>query len=102
MRLTTLKAAIIIVATLTALLFTALSYFISMYTTLFFSLEVILLPAIYIVGNRLAEQKIQEQYRTIITRTEQDLKELHEKYYIQLLLNRELQSKSEKRKEQAP
>ena len=60
MELKTLRVFITLLATLTAIIFILLSFQFSEYSVLILTIEVILLPSIYIIGYYFIEDKIEQ------------------------------------------
>jgi hypothetical protein len=58
MKITNLRVSIIIIATLTAINFTILDYLRPRHSQLVLTIEIILLPVIYIIGNYYIEELI--------------------------------------------
>jgi len=78
-----LKARVIITitATLTAILFIILNYFFIEFSVLILSIEIILLPSIYIIGNYYAEKVIKDEYEGIMDNILNEASKLEETNY---------------------
>ena len=91
-----LKVIITISATITAIDFIILSYCFHEYSVMFLSIEVILLPAIYIIGNYFTEYLIKREDELIISQISELNKEKDKK--IDNLKKQLKQQKNDKRK----
>lgn len=76
-----IKIITTIAATSTAILFLTLYFLFQEYGVLLLSIEVILLPAVYVVGNIFAESTMKEQHKEILEEIFAETKELERKYY---------------------
>lgn len=97
MQLIHLRSIINILATLVGILAVILVFFLPDYSVLIFSLEVILLPTIYIVGNVYIEEKIKEEYEQIISSIGNDSKYLKEQLLSEIFKVQNLKSKLNER-----
>lgn len=79
-----------IIATLTAVIFIGLSRFYPNNATLFLSIEVIILPAIYIIGNYYAEEVIKKEYSDLMKELEDKTEKLNSELVEEKISNREL------------
>ena len=79
-----------IIATLTAVIFIGLSQFYSDKAILFLSIEVIVLPAIYIIGNYYAEEVIKKEYSDLMKELEDKTEKLNSELMEEKISNREL------------
>lgn len=92
MDLTNLRVLVTIFATMTAIIFILMSYVFPNYSVLVLTIEVILLPAIYIVGNYYVEHLLERKYNQEIDFLSVQTNQLNEKYNNQRLLNIELKA----------
>lgn len=86
MRLVHIRVVITLLATITAIIFILLSYIYPNYSTLILTIEVILLPAIYIIGNYYAEYIVEQHYRKNLDYLESLVYELNSKVFNQEIL----------------
>ena len=86
MRLVHIRVVITLLATITAIIFIPLSYIYPDYSTLILTIEVILLPAIYIIGNYYAEYIVEQHYRKNLDYLESLVYELNSKVFNQEIL----------------
>tara|TARA_Y100000310_G_C20627284_1_gene786642 strand:- start:1295 stop:1636 length:342 start_codon:yes stop_codon:yes gene_type:complete len=93
MGITEIRILITSVATLTAILFILLSFIFPSYAVLVLSIEVILLPSIYIVGNLIIESLLEEKYTKIVTNMQSSFDNLDNKYFEERTLNEKLKYK---------
>lgn len=70
-----------VIATSTAVVFLILYYLFQDLAVLLLSIEVILLPAIYVIGNILAESVLQREHEKVLEEVYTDARELERKYY---------------------
>lgn len=94
MQLIHLRAVINILAMLIGVIAVALVFFFPDYSVLIFSMEVLILPTIYIVGNAYIEEKIKEEYNQIISSINSDNESVERNYHGVVLLNRDLMNKN--------
>ncbi len=92
MGLSNIRIAITIIATLTAIIFIILAYIFPEHSIVILTIETILLPTIYIVGNHYAEDLIERRYMRIIQFIKKESSELNEKYIKQIGLNNRIQA----------
>jgi len=85
-----MRVIITYIATFTAILFITLSYLFQNYSVLILTIEVILLPSIYIIGNYYIESLLERKYRQELDFISKKADELNEKYNKQRFLNLEL------------
>ena len=90
MDLVQLKTLINILATFMGIIVIVLIYGFPQHAILILSLEVIILPTIYIIGNSYIEERIKEKYQQIISDISDDTEKLKERYVEQVLKNQEL------------
>jgi hypothetical protein len=81
MRLLSIRLYITAAATLLAIAFTIVADLLPAKAQLLFSIEIIILPAIYIIGNLYAEEKIEREYKQAVMRMREEVRELNHKYY---------------------
>lgn len=81
MRLVTVKLWIAAIATCVGILFVVLTDLLPGRAPMLLGIEVLVLPTIYIVGNIVAEQKIEEEYATTIDAMTYQMSVLNDKYY---------------------
>ena len=93
MGLLQLRVCVTAIATMTAIVFIMLSYIFKEEATLILSIEVILLPSIYIIGNYFIEHIIKEEFREQLSIVSDEVDELKDKYVEQLLINQTLKNK---------
>lgn len=79
MSLLNLRVRVAIIATMTAIVFISLSYLLPSAAVFVLSIEVILLPTIYIIGNYYAEHLIEEDAGEIITELDIKAEELNKR-----------------------
>jgi phage-related minor tail protein len=79
MKVINIRNSVTIIATLVAVLFIIASDLLQIYSALILSIEVILLPGIYIVGNTYIEEAIRNEYNKTIANMQKELKEKSEK-----------------------
>ncbi len=101
MEITNIRVLITVIATLTAIFFIILSYLLPKDAILILTIEVILLPTIYIVGNYYAESLIRRRYGKIIEFASKEADELKEKYINEKILNIRLKSELNRIKKNA-
>lgn len=92
MKLLSIKVWITILATLTAVVFIILSTKYPDNAVIFFSIEVIVLPAIYIVGNYCAEHMIKKEYDDLMQGLYNKTEKLNEDLTSQIVENTELRT----------
>ncbi len=80
MKLEDARITITLTATLTAILFIILSYLLPKHAVLILTIEIILLPSIYIIGNYYAERLMKEEYLKTINFISDRANNLQEKY----------------------
>lgn len=90
MSLTNIRVAITLIATLTAIVFIILINIFPEQSLMILTIETLLLPTIYIIGNYYAEDLIENRYRKIIEFITKVSKDLNERYINEKLLNVEL------------
>jgi len=71
---------LIILATIVAIFFTSLVYLIPNYSNLWFSLEFIILPIVYIIGYEILMEKQKQEEDNEKNRIYQELNELEKRY----------------------
>ena len=81
MILTHIRVSITLIATTTAIIFILLSYLFPDYAILILTIEVILLPSIYITGNYYAEHLIEKKYKKEIIHVTNLINKLNSKLY---------------------
>ncbi len=84
------KICVTIIATLTAILFIVLAYIYKEHATLFLSVEVILLPSIYIIGNAIAEKLIKDEYEGLLDIFNEQASILNERNFKLTIMNEKL------------
>lgn len=93
MKLIQTKVFVTIIATLMAILFTILAYRFPQDASLYLTIEVILLPAIYIIGNYYAEHILQEQNKQDWDDATEFTEELYQKYLNEYFLRKTIETK---------
>lgn len=93
MELVHLRTLMNILATFVGVIAIVLIYFFPNYSVLIFSIEVIILPTIYIVFNSYIEENIKQEYQEIISDIGEDSEKMNRKYNEAVFINRELYSK---------
>ena len=97
-----MKAVIAIIATLTAIVSLILINILDKkYSTLILGIEVILLPAIYIIGNLYSEEKIKKEKDESHAIIDQQVEELKDKYIETLFENQNLKFENQILKQNA-
>lgn len=86
MSLISIKNLITLFATALALVCIVFSYIFPQHAVLILSIEILLLPSIYIIGNTYTEEEIKKNYESTISEIENDMERLEREHYI--LLNR--------------
>ena len=74
------RYTLIIIATIVAVFFTSLVYLLPNYSTLWFSLEFIILPIIYIIGYEILMEKQKQEDNNEKNRIYQELNNLENRY----------------------
>ncbi len=92
MKLINLRVLVSLLATLTAIIFILLSFLYPNYAILCLTIEAVLLPAIYIVGNYYTEDYIKRQSDSEFTDLAQSSDKLEEKYINELINNVQLET----------
>lgn len=90
MELVNLRTLMNVLATIVGILAIVLIAFFPNQATFIFSLEVIILPTIYIIGNSYIEEKIKEEYQNIVSNINEDAEALKQRYIETAFLNQEL------------
>ena len=93
MELAKLHVLVTVTATLVGIIFLILNQLFSYSTSLWVSIELMLLPAIYIIGNLYAEKLIIDKSIKGLSFISRKFYELDQKYYKQVLLNERLRGK---------
>lgn len=88
-----IRVLIIIIATTIAIDFAILAYALPQHSSLILTIEIILLPVIYIIGNYYIEELIKEEYEKEISVINEKSIQLGDKYLKQKYLNNILKSK---------
>lgn len=91
MELVALRVIITILATLTALIFISLVYLFPEISVFLLTIEVLLLPTVYIVGNYIAEHLMEKRHNMTIGYISSQTDSLQEKYNKARLLNVKLE-----------
>jgi len=99
MNLVTIRVLITIMATFTAITFIALSYIFPEHSVFILTIEVILLPTLYIIGNYFAESLIEKEYVKIIDYISDKSEQLNERYNNERFINISLKKRGEISKE---
>ena len=81
-----IRIVITLIATVTAIIFILFSYIFPEYAIQILTIEVILLPSIYIIGNYYAEHLIEERYRKELIYVDNLINELNRKLFNQEIL----------------
>jgi hypothetical protein len=90
---------ITVIAAIIAIDFAILVYIFPQHSPILLTIEVILLPSIYIIGNYYVEESIKKQYEETISSIQQDATKLKDRYLKQKYLNDILlKSKNETKK----
>ena len=87
MRLVELRIGMVVIATITAILFLSLAYVFPDDSILILNIEVILLPSIYIVSNYYIENTMEARYNKLLDHLFEKSTELERKYYIERMRN---------------
>lgn len=95
-----IRILITIMATTIAIDSAILTYLFSQYASILLTIEVILLPSIYIIGNYYVEELIKKQYEEEIIAIEKEAVELGNKYLKQKYLNKGIKDEKKKRKKE--
>ena len=90
--LTQIRVIITIMATLLAIIFILLTSLFPNYSNLILTIEVILLPSIYIIGNYYAENLIEERNKELLSHISSESEKLQEKYIKEKLHNIQLEA----------
>jgi len=90
MKVLSIRVWVTILATLTALIFIGLSYTYSDDSILWLSMEIIILPSIYIIGNYCAEELIKKEYSNLMRGLEEKTEELNNELWEERIANTEL------------
>jgi c-di-AMP phosphodiesterase-like protein len=90
MELIHLRSLINVLAMLVGIIASILVFSFPSYSSLIFTIEVIVLPTIYIVGNAYIEDKITGEYQDIISNISKDAEIIKQKYIETAFLNKEL------------
>ena len=93
MELAKVHITVTISATFIGVLFILLNYLFSYQSGLWLTIEVMIVPAIYIIGNIYAEKLITRKFVTVLYLMAQETAELDEKYYKLVMLNERLRNK---------
>jgi len=75
------RSVITIIATFIAIVFIVLTYWYSEHSLFWFSMEVVLLPSVYIIGNYHIEQEIERSYHRQMIILEKSFSEVSRKLY---------------------
>ena len=92
---------ITLIATCAAILFMMLSFFFSEDSILILSIETILIPCIYIIGQEILEYITKEKYSATIDEINAHARKLNENYTKEKLLNKGLSKEIERLKKYA-
>jgi len=65
-----------------------------------FSIEVIILPTIYIIGNSYIEEKIKQEYQNLVSDISEDSERLKQRYINAMFVNQELHLKLNQKRKQ--
>jgi len=95
MKLANSKMIITTIATMTAIIFIALSYNFPKHSIFILTIEVILLPTIYIVGNYHIESLLKKEHQSELNNILHFTNILEEKYNNERLLNTKLKKELE-------
>lgn len=90
MKILSIRVWVTIIATFTAVLFIALSFIYPDKSVLWLSLEVVILPAIYIIGNYYAEELIKQEYSKLMEDLEENTEKINQELVEERLFNAEL------------
>ncbi len=90
MGITEIRVFVTIITTITAIIFILMSSIFPKLSSVILSIEIILLPTIYILSNIYIEKMIKDKYNTMINSLSGDVDSLNQKYYEQRLLNERL------------
>ncbi|MFH1649219.1 MAG: hypothetical protein ABIA93_01590 [Candidatus Woesearchaeota archaeon] len=91
MRIIVIRNVMTVVATLTGILFIVMATLIPEYAKLLLSVEVILLPAVYIVGYTHIEESIEQKYNTTLKEIWMAAQTLNANYYNEQMLRKKLE-----------
>lgn len=94
MRVIHLRAVVTLIATLTAVNFIILSYLFPKHSVVFLSIEVVLLPAVYIIGNYYIEYLIKEEDKELIENLSSKVEGLEQELANQIMVNQDLKNEN--------
>lgn len=95
-----IRVLIIILATTIAIDSAILAYILPQHSSIILTIEIILLPLIYIVGNYCIEELIKKQYEKIILTIQEEADKLRDKYLKEKYLNKDIKNEKKKRKKE--
>lgn len=81
---------IIMVATIAAILFMFLSFFLPEWSNLILGIQIILIPSIYIIGHEIIEYMTKEEYASTLEEINAYAQDLNKKYVEEKVLNKQL------------
>ncbi len=81
---------IIMIASIAAILFMMLSFFIPKWSSLILGIQIILIPSIYIIGHEIIEYMTKEEYSSTLEEINAYAQDLNKKYIEEKVLNKEL------------
>jgi hypothetical protein len=90
MKITKLRTYTNIIATSIGIAFVILTYYLKSVATLLLSIEVILLPSVYIISNLHIEDYLIQKYNFIINKITKNTYEMDEKFQRLILENKKL------------
>lgn len=82
--------------TATAIVFIVATFLLPKYATMLLSVEVVLLPSIYIIGSVVTERLIRDDYERKIKKINSKSKEVEEKYYKVVTQYKKIEGKQRK------
>lgn len=91
------RAIIAILGVMLSIIAVSSSYFYKEHIVIILTIQAILAPAIYSIGNLFIEDKITESYEKTIKQIEKEYDELNEAYHGSMIYNVELENKFKKR-----
>ncbi len=100
MEIIRIRVLIIIIATTIAIDFTILAYLLPQHSSIILTVEIILLPIIYIIGNYYIEELIKKQYEEEISSIQEEAIKLKDKYLKEKYLNKNIKDEKKQRKKE--
>ena len=94
-----IRIVVNVIATVVGISFIVLAELWKQYTTMLFSIELIVLPSIYVIGNIVAEQILEDCYMAELSQITTKTEELNEKYFNLRILYTKLKVQNGKKEE---